>query len=149
MRSAYNATLISDKPRVHIPVAQDFARLKRFFAWIPSKLIEKTFQNSTQYGYMPHSPEGNQFIRWHAPNPALNVHRLNDDILTDEMSSDTPALDSGHTDAQIFFGRKSHIVDIQPRTKHISFLDALQNMVQKWGAPNRILGDHAQEHQSH
>ena len=149
MQSVLNHDLTSAQPRAHVPMQQDFTKLKRFFAWIPSKLIQHTFRNSTQYGYMPNSPEGNQFVHWHAPNPALNVHRLNDDLLTDKIYSDTPALDSGHTEAQIYFGRKSHIVDVQPRTKNISFLGTLQNMVQKWGAPNCILGNHAQEHHSH
>ena len=56
MRSAYNIDLTSDKPRTHIPVKQDFTQLKRFFAWLPSRLIEHTFQNSTQYVCMPNSP---------------------------------------------------------------------------------------------
>ena len=92
---------------------------------------------------MPNSPGGNLFTRFHAPNPALNIHRFNDDILTDKIFSDTPALDCGYTAAQIFFGQKSHLVHIEPATAQHKFIHALQNFVRLWGAPNRLLGDHA------
>ena len=111
------------------PQKKNFQHLQRFFAWLPSQLIERTFRNSTQYGYMPNSPDGNLFTRFHAPNPALNVHRFNDDILTDKIFSDTPAVDSGYTAAQIFFGRKSHLVHIEPATTQHKFIHALQNFV--------------------
>jgi hypothetical protein len=106
-------------------------------------MIKATFRNSTQYGFQPSSPDGNLFKRWHSPNPAMNVFRLNDDLLTDKIFSDTPAVDGGHTEAQIFFGRKCHIIHVEPTSKRMKFIHCLQNFVRKWGAPNRLLGDHA------
>jgi len=34
----------------------------------------------------------------------MNVFRLQDDILTDTIFSDTPAIDGGYTQAQVFLG---------------------------------------------
>ena len=141
---SFDTNIKADRdPRIHMPSKRDYQKLKPYFSWIPTKLIEATFKNSTQYGYMPTSPEGNLFKRWKAPNPAMNVFRLQDDLLTDKITCDTDAIDSGHSNAQIFFGRKSHIVHVEPiSTKH-PFIKALQNFVRKWGAPQRLLGDHA------
>ena len=48
----------TDAPRIHTPAKRDYAKLKPYFSWIPTKLIELTFRNSTQYRYMPVSPDG-------------------------------------------------------------------------------------------
>ena len=34
----------------------DFSSLQRFFAWIPTRLVEHTFHHSTQYCFMPTLP---------------------------------------------------------------------------------------------
>jgi hypothetical protein len=130
-------------PRVHTPSTRDYTSLQRFFAWLPINMIKETFKNSTQYGFQPSSPDGNLFKRWHSPNPAMNVFRLNDDLLTDKVYSDTPAISGGQTEAQIFFGRKCHIIHVEPISKIRKFIHCLQDFVRKWGAPNRLLGDHA------
>jgi hypothetical protein len=72
-------------PRTHNPTEQDYASMQPYFAWIQPKLIKHTFKNSTQYGYMPASPDGNLFKRWNSPNPAMNVFRIQDDLLTDKI----------------------------------------------------------------
>ena len=136
------------EPRTHIPTKMDYESLKPFFAWIPTHMIKKTFQNSTQYGYAPSSPDGNLFKRWHSPNPALNVFRLQDDLLTDKVYSNTPAIEGGFTEAQIFIGRKSHIIHPESISKTKPFLKCLQNFVRKWGAPIRLLADHIKYHAS-
>lgn len=130
-------------PRTHVPSATDFEALKPYFSWLPTKIIRHTFDNSTQYGYMPSSPDGNLFKRWKAPNPAMNVFRLHDDLLTDKIVCDTKALDCTHSDAQVFIGRRSHIIHVEPISEDFPFIKGLQNFVRKWGAPNRLLADHA------
>lgn len=102
MCTAFNYKLTtSPAPRTHNAAKQDSSRLKSFFAWIPTYLIKHTFKNSTHHEYMPASSDGNQFVRWHAPNPALNVFCLNDNLLSNEIHLDTPALDKGYLQAQI------------------------------------------------
>ena len=146
---AYNTEISANSmPRTHIPSDVDYEHMKPYFAWIPSNLIKKTFENSTQYGYMPTSPDGNLFKRWKSPNPAMNIFRLQDDLLTDKIHSNTPALEGGFKDAQIFFGRKSHIIHVESISKTKSFLRCIQNFVTKWGAPARMLADHISYHSS-
>jgi hypothetical protein len=130
-------------PRIHTPSKRDYGSMQRFFAWLPTKMIQETFKNSTQYGFQPVSPDGNLFKRWQSPNPAMNIFRLNDDLLTDKIHADTPAIEGGHTEAQVFFGRKCHIIHVEPISKIRKFIHCLQDFVRKWGAPNRLLGDHA------
>ena len=135
-------------PRSHTPSDIDFEEMKPYFAWIPTKLIKKTFENSTRYGSLSVSPDGNLFKRFQSPNPAMNVYRLNDDLLTDKIYSNTPSLEGAFTAAQLFIGRKSHIAHVEPISSKKTFLIALQGFVNKWGAPNRLIGDSAPNHYS-
>ena len=64
------------QPREHTPSDIDFESMQPYFSWITTDVIKKTFQNSTQYGFMPSSSCGNLFKRWKSPNPAMNVFRL-------------------------------------------------------------------------
>lgn len=135
-------------PQQRCQCQKDFHHLKHFFVWLPAHIIQRTFSDSTQMGFVPSSPDGDLFKRWHTPNPALNVFHLNDDLLMDKIYSDTPALDAGHTEAQLFFGQRSHVVHIEPVSRTKSLLRAVQSFVQKWGAPDRLLCDHASNHTS-
>ena len=98
----------------HTPSEQDFEALKPYFAWIPTKTLNKnSFANSTQCGYILTYEEGNIFKRWKSPQPGMNVFRFNNDLLMDEIFSDVPAIDGGFKSAMLFFGRKSHIIHIE------------------------------------
>ena len=76
----------------------------------------------------------------------MNVYRLPDDLLMDEVFSNTPAIDGGFSSAMVFFGRKSHIIHIEHLSKTKRLVMCLQNFVRQWGAPDRILADHASYH---
>ena len=141
--------LRSDQPRVHTPNGIDYNKLRPYFSWIPTKLIQETFRNSTQFGFLPSSPEGNLFKRWKTTNPAMNVNRFHDDVMTDTIYSDTKAIEGGYQAAQIFFGRTSHIIHIDYINEKRNFLKCFQGFVQKWGAPRRLLGDSAGNQHSH
>ena len=114
---------------------------------MPSKIIKTTFLNSTQYGYLPQSAEGNLFKRYKSPQPGMNIFRLRDDLLMDEIYSSTPAIEGKFTRAMVFFGRKSHIIHVEHMTKTRRLLPCLQNFVRQYGAPDRILADHAKYHE--
>ena len=87
--------------RVHMLCETDYANMQPYFAWLPVEIIKATFKNSTQYGHMSSSSQGNLFKRYKAPHPGINVFRLNEDCLTDTVYADTPAIDCGHTLAPI------------------------------------------------
>ena len=46
--------------------------------------------------------------------PALNVPRRHEPVATDTIFSDTPAVDSGVKQAQVFVGRDSFGADVYP-----------------------------------
>ena len=140
--------LANQNPRTHEPTEQDYKAMKPYFAWMPTNIIKATFQNSTQYGFMPTSEEGNLFKRWKSPNPAMNVFRMQDDLLTDKIHSNTPSVEGGFTATQLYFGRKSHIIHPEPLSRKYTFLRGLQNFVTKWGAPLKLLADHINYHAS-
>ena len=47
-------------------------------------------------------------------NPALNVPKRHESVATDTIFSDTPAVDNGAKQAQIFVGRESLVADVYP-----------------------------------
>lgn len=63
--------------------AHDYEELHPHFAWLPTKVIEKTFAHMTQYARMPHNTI--LWKRFKAPNPALNVHCQNEPLASDTI----------------------------------------------------------------
>jgi len=98
---------------VHRASDTDYQALKPYFGYLPVETIARTFENSTQCGHIFNSEEGNQFKRYKSPQPAMNIHRWDEDILMDEIFSGTPAIDGGFKSAMVFFGRKSHITHVE------------------------------------
>ena len=143
-----NGSIGASTPRERHQCHCNFEHLQLFFAWVPAHLIQRTFSNSAQMGFMPTSPDGNLFKCWHTPNPALDMFCLDNDLLTNKILADTPALNARHMAAQVFFSWCSHIVHIEPILRSGSLFWAFQSFVRKWGAPNRLLGDHASNHTS-
>ena len=86
---------------------QDAKTIKKTF----KKIFKKTFKNTTQYTRMPHGTILKKHYK--SPFPALNVKRLLDEpVATDAVYSDTPAIASGETYAQIFVGTETLVLDI-------------------------------------
>ena len=50
--------------------------------------------------------------RFKSPNPVLNLHRRNEGNATDQIYSNTPAMDGGETSAHIFVRYDSKITDV-------------------------------------
>ena len=124
----------------------DYERLKPQFCWLPIDIIKQTFKATTQFAKLPASAY--LWKRFKSPNPACNVWRRNKDVASDTVFSDTPAIDNGTRCAQIFFGTKSMVTDVQPMKSESEFLSSLQDNVNKRGAPNRLLVDSAKSESS-
>ena len=45
---------------------------------------------------------------------AFNIPRRSEEVATDTIFSDTPAIDSGVTMAQIFVGKRTLVTDVYP-----------------------------------
>ena len=76
--------------------------------------------------------------------PALNCSRRNEDVATDTIFSDTPAIDNGSKCAQFFVGRESLVADIYPMKDPKQFVSTLEDNIRRRGAMNRLISDRAQ-----
>jgi hypothetical protein len=119
----------------------DFERLHPNFLFQSDEVIRQTFQNSTQMARIPMSSHLRTWYK--APNPALNVPRRHEDLLSDCIYSDVPAIDGGETCAQVFFGRRTHVGDAYKMKSESEFPNTLQRNIRERGAPNRLLTDSA------
>ena len=83
------------------------------------------------------------YRHYKSPFPAHNVHRQSEDVATDTVFSDKPAIDGGETCAQLFVGRDSLVVDVYGMKTEKQFVNTLQDNVRSRGAPTRLLSDSA------
>jgi hypothetical protein len=92
------------------PASPKFELLRPLFGWTPSDTIKRTFEVTIQYA----RGRVSDIIKQHWPSlfPACNVKRRNEPVATDTVFSDTPAVDSGVTCAQLFVGRESLVADV-------------------------------------
>jgi hypothetical protein len=121
---------------------QDFGCFRPNFAWLPEDTVKRTFACTTQYARMPMST----VLRKHykSPFPALNIHRRDEAIATDTVYSDTPAVDSGVTIAQLFVGLTSTVCDVYPLRTEKAFVNVFQDVIRRRGAPSKLVSDRAQ-----
>ena len=83
--------------------------------------------------------------RFKSPNPLLNLHRQNESNATDQIFSDTPAMDGGETSAHIFVGQDSKITNIYKAKDNSGqeFLGAMQDRVRNRGILTKLIADNA------
>jgi hypothetical protein len=83
--------------------------LRQFFALLPADIVDRTLKQTTQYARVPMGDVMKRFYK--SPYPThIVVARRNEDLLTDVVYSDTPAIDNGSTRAAVFSGRTSHVL---------------------------------------
>jgi hypothetical protein len=120
---------------------QYFAQLRPNFAWLPENVVKETFKNTTQYARMPMS----EVLKKHykSPFPALNVHQREEALATATVYSDVPAVDSGVTIAQLFVGLTSTVCDVYPLKTKKAFVNTLQDVIRRRGAPSKLVSNRA------
>jgi hypothetical protein len=145
--AAKQATQLDPIPvQTRMPKHKDawYRRQHWFFPGKGMKTIKKTFENTTQYGargatigpWLQHSVA--------SPNPILNVPRRQEDVATDTISSNTPAVDNGSTAAQFFIGTTSQFRSVRPcGDSDAQFTQTLMDEIQTLGAMNRLISDKA------
>ena len=82
-------------------------------------------------------------------NPALNIPRRYEAVATDTVFSDTPAVDSGVKQAQVFVGRDTLVADAYPMKSGKQFVNTLADNIRRRGAMDKVLGDSGKTEISH
>ena len=82
-------------------------------------------------------------------NPALNNPRRHEAVATDTVYSDTPAVDSGVKQAQLFVGKESLVSDIYPMRSGKQFINTLEDNIRRRGAMDKLISDSAKNEISH
>ena len=81
-----------------------YEKFRPYFGWVNVDTVQKTLEQSTQWGVsLPNTFSMKKHLK--SRNPAHNIPRRHKAVATDTVFSDTPAVDSGVKQAQVFVGR--------------------------------------------
>jgi hypothetical protein len=119
----------------------DYDALCPRFAWLPTNIIKKTFEVTTQYARMPLNTILCKLFK--SPNPAVNVRCRDEPAAMDTIQSDVPAIDGGEKYAQIFVGMKSLITDVHGMKPPAQFPGILTDEIITCSAPTKLISDRA------
>ena len=75
--------------------------------------------------------------------PAFNIPRQSEEVATDTIFSDTPAIDSGVTMAQNFVGKRTLVTDVYPLKSQKQFVNTLGDNIRLRGAMTKLISDYA------
>ena len=147
-RTIHTLSILSDTPTISVkkhdqhPTTIDYNKSKPYFGWVNAETIKKTFENSTEWAV-----KSTRFpMRKHfkSRSPAFNIPCRNDAVATDTIFSDTPAIDSGVTMAQIFVGKDSLFSDVYPMHYSEQFVNTLEDNIRFRGCMKKLISDYAQ-----
>ena len=123
------------------PQPIDFERLRPYFGWVNKHTIEKTFNKTTQWAVA--STRYPMRKHFKSRFPAFNIPRRSEEVATDTIFSDTPAIDSGVTMAQIFVGKRTLVTDVYPLKSQKQFVNTLEDNIRFRGAMTKLISDYA------
>ena len=122
--------------------APDYEKFRPYFGWVNVDTVQKTMEQSTQWGVsLPNTFPMKRHLK--SRNPALNVPRRHEAVATDTLFSDTPAVDSGVKQAQVFVGRDNLVADAYPMKSGKQFVNTLEDNIRRRGAMDKLLSDSA------
>ena len=122
--------------------APDYEKFRPYFGWVNVDTVQKTMEQSTQWGVsLPNTFPMKRHLK--SRNPALNVPRRHEAVATDTVFSDTPAVDSGVKQAQVFVGRDTLVADAYPMKSGKQFVNTLEDNIKGRGAMDKLLSDSA------
>ena len=75
--------------------------------------------------------------------PAFNIPRRSEEFATGTIFSDTPAIDSDVTMAQIFVGKRTLVTDVYPLKSQKQFVNTLEDNIRFRGAMTKLISDYA------
>ena len=122
--------------------APDYEKFRPYFGWVNVDTVQKTMEQSTQWGVsLPNAFPMKRQLK--SRNPALNIPRRHEAVATDTVFSDTPAVDSGVKQAQVFVGRHTLVADAYPMKSGKQFVNTREDNIRRCGAMDKLLSDSA------
>ena len=99
-------------------------------------------EQSTQWGVsLPNTFPMKKHLEFR--NAALDIPRRHEAVATDTVFSDTPAVDSGVKQAQVFVGRDTLVADAYPMKSGKHIVNTLEDNIRRQGAMDKLLSDSA------
>jgi hypothetical protein len=131
------------KPRMTRPSDLDYESKRKYFAHLPASVVKSTFEHTTQNMRLPPSTYLHKMFK--SPNPSANLKRRDEADATNQIFSDTPAINGGEKSAHLFVRKKSKLTDAFKSKDHSSaeFLRCLQDRVRYRGCPTGLEADNA------
>ena len=97
-------------------------------------------EQATQWGVsIPNTFPMKKYLK--SKNPALNIPRRHEPVATDTVFSETPAVDSGVKQAQLFVGRDTLVADASPMKSGKQFVNTLEDIIRRRGDMDKLLSD--------
>ena len=122
------------------PQEPDWNTQRPSLAWTSPSSIKDTFNVTTRHGTAPNTQD---YIKNHFKprNPVSSIPRCSEDLATDTIFSDTPAVDDGSTMAQFFCGHDTLVCDAYGIKSTKQFINTLSDNIRKWGAMDTLISD--------
>ena len=120
----------------------DYEKFRPYCGWVNVDTVQKTMEQSTQWGVsLPNTFPMKKHLK--SRNHALNIPRRHEAVATDTVFSDTPAVDSGGKQAQVFVGRDTLVAGAYPMKSGKQFVNTLEDNIRRRGAMDKLLSDSA------
>ena len=120
--------------------------LQPFLGYRPINIIQETLKRTTQLAKMVIRYPMRRHIKSRAPH--LNVFRIEETISTDPLFANVKSIYHGYTCAQVFFGLKSHMINVYGMRSKGNFPEVYRDFIREQGCPSALRRDNAKEEQS-
>ena len=120
--------------------------MRPYFGGVSSDIVKQTIDQTAERGVALDSFPMKR--HWKRRNQALNIHRRHESVVTDTFFSDTPAVDSGVKQTQVFVQRDSLVADVYPMKSGKKFVNTLEDNIRRRGAMDKLLSDSAKTEMS-
>ena len=124
------------------PETPDYEQFRPYFGWVNVDTVQKTMEKSTKWGVsLTNTFPMKKHLK--SRNTALNILRNYEHVATDTVLSDTPAVDSGVKQAQVFVGRDTLVADAYQMKSGKQFVNTIKDNIRRRGAMDKLLSDSA------
>ena len=119
--------------------------IQPLLAWRPIPVIQHTLRATTQLAKAIYRGNLRRHVKRRFPHLA---HRLSESVSTDTIFSNCKSAFHGHTCAQVYYGIRSHCINIYGMKTKGEMHHTLDDFIREHGAPSCLRRDNAKEEQN-